>query len=154
LPSPPLERGSGRRRRPARTLLRAQRRRAMAIPRDAPPLNVPPLTQLVVLRNEAIRRRSTDTVLASKQVNLLKHRRFPLVCVILALLVALPHLAAGFYLDDYVHIAFLEKKGLWNPAWWDLYRFTPDDRGQLEALVAKGMFPWWTIPTLKIHFFR
>ncbi|WP_394844723.1 hypothetical protein LZC95_47715 [Pendulispora brunnea] len=86
--------------------------------------------------------------------HLFEHPRFPLACLLLALLVALPSLSVGFFSDDFMHLTFLEKRVVWNPSWWDLYRFTPDDPSHLEKLVAQGVYPWWTPKDFALHFFR
>ncbi|WP_394834214.1 hypothetical protein LVJ94_47715 [Pendulispora rubella] len=96
-----------------------------------------------------------DTRLPCRIARLLvEHPRFPLACLLLALLVALPSLDAGFFSDDFMHLAFLQKRAVWNPSWWDLYRFTPDGPEHVEKLVAQGMYPWWATSDLALHFFR
>jgi len=84
----------------------------------------------------------------------LGHPRAPHAVVAFALLLALPSFAIGFFADDYLFIAALEQRLAFNPAWWDLYRFTPVSRDALRAQIAEGHFPWWTAPDFHVHLLR
>jgi hypothetical protein len=70
------------------------------------------------------------------------------------LLLALPSLALGFFADDYLFIASLERRLSFNAPWWDLYRFTPAGSGELRRLITEGRFPWWTATDLRVHLVR
>lgn len=73
--------------------------------------------------------------------------------VIAALLIALPTVFSGFTLDDYYHLATLDGAGQ-GPTPSDLFVFGTGDAEQTGSLMASGVFPWYTLPELKIHFFR
>jgi hypothetical protein len=70
------------------------------------------------------------------------------------LLLALPSIAFGFYIDDYVLRA--EVAGLVenSPPAWDLYRFTGDTPAEGRADIAAGKLRWWTSPELHVHLVR
>jgi len=82
--------------------------------------------------------------------------RFPRVialCLGLAVLVSLPGLWMGPFLDDYFHAAILDKVAPFGGP-LSLFDFAPGDREALWPLVSKGPFPWFTLPELRIRFFR
>ncbi|HLL81725.1 MAG TPA: hypothetical protein VK420_03700 [Longimicrobium sp.] len=70
-----------------------------------------------------------------------------------ALLVSLPTLAVGFVTDDFTQQAVLA--GLKTEATpFDLFRFTSGDPEAKRPLMELGAFPWWTLPELKLSFWR
>ena len=79
----------------------------------------------------------------------------PLVAAIVALLLALPSLTVGYFLDDRYHEYYF--RGGMIPGGmrgvWDLYRFA-DGSPAIPKAIAQGVYPWWTSPHLKIAFFR
>ena len=85
---------------------------------------------------------------------MLSQPRAPRVIIVFALLLALPSLALGFFADDYLFIASLERRLSFNAPWWDLYRFTPDGSAEMQRLISEGRFPWWTAPDLRVHLVR
>lgn len=85
---------------------------------------------------------------------MLSQPRAPRVIIVFALLLALPSLALGFFADDYLFIASLERRLSFNAPWWDLYRFTPDSSAELRRLITEGRFPWWTAPDLRVRLVR
>lgn len=82
---------------------------------------------------------------------------FPLHAALLSLVLCAPALAGGYFLDDVAHRTSLD------PAWrahaaargdWDLFRFASGEPGGSRELVARGLWPWWTAPDLRLAFFR
>jgi len=62
-------------------------------------------------------------------------------------------LGMGFFGDDFGHILVLEgAPGLGKP--YDLFRFAGGDAGALRNLMELGVYPWWTLPELKLAFWR
>lgn len=74
--------------------------------------------------------------------------RAPLWAAVLALLLCLPSLAAGEFLDDHLMRA-QARAGL--PA-WDRYRFV--EAHQIAELREQGTFGWWSAEQLHVSFFR
>lgn len=83
-----------------------------------------------------------------------RHRALLCGVVLLALLLHLPCLAWGFFIDDYGHQLILQgfvEHPTMKP--WSLYdfgHFADVDGLQEES----GSFPWWTSPEWKVRFFR
>jgi hypothetical protein len=70
-----------------------------------------------------------------------------------ALVLALPTIGMGFALDDNLHLLILEGKWpLGSP--FDLFRFAGGDAEGMRRIVHEGPYPWWTLPELKIAFWR
>jgi hypothetical protein len=84
----------------------------------------------------------------------LSQPRAPRIIIGFALLLALPSLALGFFADDYLFIASLDRRLSFNAPWWDLYRFTPAGARALRRLIVEGRFPWWTAPDFRVHLVR
>jgi hypothetical protein len=76
------------------------------------------------------------------------------VWIALGIILALPALAAPFFVDDYIHLAFLEDIFPVHRQWWNLYTFVPDDSSQRETMLRYGMTPWWSSPELKLVLVR
>lgn len=74
--------------------------------------------------------------------------------LVLAVVVTLPAILwGGFFVDDLMHLAILE--GVPAPAKpWDLFRFADGHAEVIRPFVARGPYPWWTHPELKLWFFR
>ncbi len=73
--------------------------------------------------------------------------------LMLATLIALPTLFAGFLVDDYIHLLTLRGEGtLATP--FDLFQFAPGNAEALYPFINEGPLPWYTLPELKLHFFR
>jgi hypothetical protein len=88
---------------------------------------------------------------------LLASRSLPLVAGIIAVALASPSLTTGWQQDDLVHRYFL----LGNPgpdgarlSPLDLFEFIDGTPERTRALIDAGVIPWWTLPTLKISFWR
>lgn len=70
-----------------------------------------------------------------------------------ALIVALPTLGLGFFLDDYLHLYTLEGgETLGSP--FDCFVFATGDPDDMRAWVDEGPYPWYTLPELKARFLR
>ncbi|XXF76273.1 hypothetical protein P2318_24885 [Myxococcaceae bacterium GXIMD 01537] len=70
-----------------------------------------------------------------------------------ALVLALPTVWMGFMSDDYVHLLILEGfPSLGSP--FDLFRFAGGDAEGLRRMTQEGPYPWWTLPELKLAFWR
>lgn len=73
--------------------------------------------------------------------------------VVLACFVAAPSLRAGLVLDDFAQRAFLKGDPVSRP-WWDLYNLVPGEPVEMQAFIERGPFPWFSVPDVKLHFFR
>ena len=72
----------------------------------------------------------------------------------LALLLVLPSVWFGFFADDVLQIAQLERWSV-NPAGpLDLYSFVPRDRAMVTSLRQAGFLPYFAPPGLQIAFWR
>jgi hypothetical protein len=70
-----------------------------------------------------------------------------------ALLLVLPTVWMGFISDDFGHLLILEgQPNLGSP--YDLFRFANGDPAALRPMVDRGPYPWWTLPELKLAFWR
>lgn len=75
------------------------------------------------------------------------------LCLFIAGVLALPTLTLGFAQDDYIHLLIFEGKWpLGSPM--DLFRFAGGDAEGMRRIVQEGPYPWWTLPELKIVFWR
>jgi hypothetical protein len=82
-------------------------------------------------------------------------RRVALVVPLLVLLGIAAHAASlgwGFFYDDFFHQAYLRlgEIGI-HRAPWNLYDF---GSGTDATFQAKSVYPWWTSPDFRVHFFR
>ena len=68
------------------------------------------------------------------------------LCGLLGLLLILPSLTAGFFLDDYVQIAHLEGWSPAGPGPFDLFSFLPRDLALQEKWRAEGVLPYFAAP--------
>ena len=85
---------------------------------------------------------------------LLAHRRFLWIAVAAGMLLALPSLRVGFFLDDYPFVAWLDGETPKRVTPFDLYEFASGDRAANFEMVRRGPWPWWADLDLKIRFFR
>ncbi len=70
-----------------------------------------------------------------------------------ALLVSLPTLGMGFFIDDYYHLHTIE--GGVSPATpFDSFIFATGDPTQKRDFAGRGLMTWFTLPELKAAFFR
>ena len=84
---------------------------------------------------------------------LIAHRRYHFYIIAFAVLLALPMLATGFFLDDYAHLMTLDGNSpVAEP--YNIYCFAPGDPDKLLPLIADGPFPWFTDPGIHVEFFR
>ena len=100
----------------------------------------------------------------------LEHRRLPVLLAVLAVVVMLPALGHGWFLDDMMFRArFLASSGIsdemeevgelfkstskLSDAMSGLYAFFMDDEG-VEQGMDYGVIPWWTDPDCRISFWR
>ncbi len=71
----------------------------------------------------------------------------------LGAVLSLPSLGAGFFMDDYLHLSILD--GLFPSAnRFDLFTFATGDPAQMRQWMEEGPHPWWTLPELKLAFWR
>lgn len=70
-----------------------------------------------------------------------------------ALLLALPTVWLGFITDDFGHLLLLEGLSA-QGAPYDLFRFASGDAAALKPMLDHGPYPWWTLPELKLAFWR
>ncbi len=87
---------------------------------------------------------------------LLAHPRFGWVAALVAVVVSLPALGVGLQLDDHLHrfSVGLHAEGNGLAGWWELYVAAEGDPELTRARMAKGFAPWWTVPQLRLRFFR
>lgn len=92
---------------------------------------------------------------AARLQKALTHRWFPWFLGLVAGVVHLPSLSAGFIVDDHAHRWFAQGNTLpGGPRGsWELYRFADGGPGVGQA-VETGVHAWWTAPDLKLAFFR
>lgn len=79
------------------------------------------------------------------------------VALAAALAFSLLALRSGFMPDDFVYVGVLEGHAPPAPlstTKYDLYRLISGDPAQMQPLLDKGVMPWWTLPDLRIAFFR
>lgn len=75
------------------------------------------------------------------------------VALAAAAALVLPTLGLGYFADDYVHLGALE--GLPTPQTkFDLFRFAPGDPEEIRPWITQGPYPWWTLPEVKLRFWR
>lgn len=75
------------------------------------------------------------------------------LAVALAVVISLPTLGFGFFVDDYVHLATVEgHNAMGSP--WDIFVFGTGDREEMRPYLEAGPFPWFMDPEFKGHFFR
>src|SRR4051794_4673803 len=84
--------------------------------------------------------------------SLLKSRHLPAGAAMLAVLLALPSLGAGWMLDDWFHRAVLLERSrlrdlLGFPS--EMFRFFHGDPERTGRLMDVGLYPWWTYSGLK-----
>jgi hypothetical protein len=71
-----------------------------------------------------------------------------------ALLLGIATISIGFYADDWVLLTVFDGKLSTSATKLDLYHFASGDPVQTSAFVARGPWPWWTHPELKIQLWR
>jgi hypothetical protein len=88
---------------------------------------------------------------------LLAHRRASLYAALVALLLLSPSLTGGFLLDDYSFQLTLhpstQAAGL-GRAGWDLFNFEDGRGDHFARAMARGIWPWWTVPDFRLAFIR
>ncbi|MEC7948993.1 MAG: hypothetical protein VX265_15600 [Myxococcota bacterium] len=105
-----------------------------------------------------IHRRDQGSDVTSLQERLQAFLSSPLLpglAALLAVILGLPSLRAGWFGDDFVHRAILHEgvPGLGFSPVWDLFRFM--DGGPYDEMKRElGLLPWWSAPDLAIGFFR
>ncbi len=78
---------------------------------------------------------------------------------LIAVLFVLPSLWVGLQLDDYFHWALVQHHAGLPVAdlpgsWFDLFGFLDGDATRAQALIEKGMLPWWTLQDIRYAFWR
>ena len=81
-------------------------------------------------------------------------RRLALLAFAVGLLLYLPSLGSGFYLDDYILLTLVDQGSPFQSSPWDLFSFTRGDLEVNAAMRAFGALPWWSAPDLQLAFFR
>lgn len=75
------------------------------------------------------------------------------LAIVTAVVIALPTLGFGFFVDDYLFIATLEGSPIVGSP-FDLYSFGTGNPEEIEPLIQNGPYPWFGDPYFKVHFFR
>lgn len=73
--------------------------------------------------------------------------------LVVAFVVTLPSLGAGFSLDDWAQRAVVNGQ-LGHTTRYALFNFGAGDAEALRPLIERGPFPWFTLPELKLRFLR
>ncbi|MBL8938500.1 MAG: hypothetical protein JNM69_28290 [Archangium sp.] len=73
--------------------------------------------------------------------------------LLVAFVVTLPSLGAGFSLDDWAQRAVVNGQ-LTHTTRYALFNFGAGDAEALRPLIERGPFPWFTLPELKLRFLR
>ena len=81
-------------------------------------------------------------------------RRGPWLAALLAVTLALPALATGRQLDDDLLFATLRAAPDLPTALNGLFVLMDGDAAHAQAQIAAGFFPWWTLPTAQVAFWR
>lgn len=76
-----------------------------------------------------------------------------LLCLALAAALSVSALWMGLFVDDYFHVAIIEKLIPFGSA-WSLFDFAPGNPDVLWPRVCSGPLPWFTLPEMKATFFR
>jgi len=86
----------------------------------------------------------------------LRSRRIWVAAVLTALVLTLPALWVGWQADDHVHrLYFLGLQEVEMPmSGSNLFDFLRGDAETMQALVDLGVMPWWSLPELRISFWR
>jgi hypothetical protein len=75
------------------------------------------------------------------------------VALAVAVAVGTPSLFVGRFADDYLHLAEMKHMApLGGP--FDLYAFGDGNPAHIAPVVDRGPFPWWSLPTIRLRFFR
>lgn len=75
------------------------------------------------------------------------------VALVLGVVLSLPSLGTGFFMDDYLHLSVLE--GAFTPASpFEMFTFATGDPVGMRHWMEVGPYPWWTLPELKLTFWR
>ena len=93
----------------------------------------------------------------ARLARLVASRAFLVVAAVLAVVLLLPTLSAGFMMDDYSQL-FWMRGGTQAPGgprgFWDLFRFQGPERESFWMAMDRGFWPWWTNPEMRLAFFR
>ena len=88
---------------------------------------------------------------------ILSSRGIPLLLVGVSLALAAPALWTGWQQDDLIHRYFLlgntDFAGV-RPSPLDLFHFLDGDSVRAQGLMDIGVVPWWTLPDLRLSFWR
>src|SRR4029077_11882343 len=75
------------------------------------------------------------------------------LALVLAAAVGAPSLFLGRFADDYLPLALMHHLGpIGGPL--DLYRFGDGNPAHLHAIIERGPFPWWSLPDVRLSFWR
>lgn len=72
----------------------------------------------------------------------------------LGFLCFVPALSADFFGDDFVFLSALDGHPPCTCTPYNLYDYSNGSPDQVSELVQQGIFPWWTLPDLKISLWR
>ena len=97
--------------------------------------------------------RAEATGLIGRAWALLGGPRAPRLAVLLAIVLTLPSLGNGMFIDDYFHRARAQGLDLIPRSRLDLFNFCTG-KENLRILMELGILPWFASPDLKLAFFR
>ncbi|MBL8912084.1 MAG: hypothetical protein JNM17_15420 [Archangium sp.] len=84
-------------------------------------------------------------------MNLLRARA-PLIALLVAVVVSVPSLWSGIFVDDYFHGIKIERLSPLLDD--DLFSFATGNPEETNKLILDGPYPWWTWPNVRFQFFR
>ncbi|HEX9007142.1 MAG TPA: hypothetical protein VF889_07600, partial [Bacteroidota bacterium] len=90
-------------------------------------------------------------------VRLLGAKSLPLILAALAVALALPSAWTGWQMDDLLHrymlLGYPDVSGK-RTSPLDLFYFMDGDSAHAQVLMDAGVTPWWTLPTIRLSFWR
>ncbi len=78
------------------------------------------------------------------------------IAALLGVLLASPSLHSGLVADDFFHWQILtgHLDNAHSGSLWGLFSFANGDSERTHDLMRQGIFPWWTVDTLRLSFWR
>ncbi len=89
--------------------------------------------------------------------SVLCHRHLHLIVALLAVLLTLPGMWVGWSLDDHFHrhtLDQVDRFGLGVGSRLDLFSLADGNPEQTHRVMDFGILPWWTLPELRLSFYR
>ncbi|MFQ5525668.1 MAG: hypothetical protein ACE5GX_05345 [Thermoanaerobaculia bacterium] len=84
----------------------------------------------------------------------LVHRRLPTRLALIAVVLCLPALGAGFQLDDYMQRMIMLDRAAHEVEAMEAFSLMRGESAYLDDYIDWGVFPWWTADNLRLSFLR